>query len=538
MDNEKRLFLAIALSVVVILGYQAYMRKASKPYQVQGQVATEQASLPATVSRQQPATVSPALPQVKQGAAKEETAVFENAIYRAIFTNYGGGMRELLMKREGEEGQSPILIAGTHGSGPAILATEEIAGGQSPLDWQLISVGNDTVIYRAEDQSKLIEKVFTFHNSNYIIELEQTIKNKSAVKTEQQYKLTGGQVKLTGMQMYDMHVGADVKVDQKVYRQKPNTKKNQDSRLFQGAPAWASTRSRYFSFVLKPEQVEQGAFIESIDKKVAWSGILLGPVSLQPGESIDHRYQVYAGPNNPKLMVSINIPPKEIVGYWATSGIAKLLLQGIRFFHSITKSYGVAIILLTIIISALLLPLTRKSMQSMKEMQKIQPEVEKIKKEHSSDPQKMNKEIMELYRTHKINPLGGCLPMFLQFPIFVSLFQALPRSIELKGAHFLWIKDLSSPDALFTLSRSLPVIQDKINILPILMAIAMAVQQKVSHPGGEVSEQQKMMSVMMPVVFGFIFYNMASGLVLYWLTNTVFTLVMQEVVLKSRQPAQ
>jgi len=135
--------------------------------------------------------------------------------------------------------------------------------------------------------------------------------------------------------------------------------------------------------------------------------------------------------------------------------------------------------------------------------------------------------------------MGGCLPMFLQFPIFVSLFQVLPRCIDLKGANFLWIKDLSSPDALLKLPAlaKLPVIQGQFNLLPILMAMAMAVQQKVSHPGGEVSDQQRTMAIVMPIMFGFIFYNMASSLVLYWLTNTIFTLLIQEVILKSRQPA-
>ena len=173
----------------------------------------------------------------------------------------------------------------------------------------------------------------------------------------------------------------------------------------------------------------------------------------------------------------------------------------------------------------------------MKAMQAIQPETEQIRKAYSDNPQKMNKEIMGLYKKNKINPVGGCLPMLLQLPIFMSLYQVLLRSVALRGAHFLWIKDLAGPDAAFTLPQKLPIIGSHINILPILMAIAMWAQQKISQGGGkEVSEQQKMMATIMPVMFGFIFYNMPSGLVLYWFTNTLFMLLIQEVVLKARKP--
>jgi YidC/Oxa1 family membrane protein insertase len=141
----------------------------------------------------------------------------------------------------------------------------------------------------------------------------------------------------------------------------------------------------------------------------------------------------------------------------------------------------------------------------------------------------MNKEIMELYREHKVNPFGGCLPLILQMPIFFALYQVLMRSVALKGAHFLWIKDLSEPDRLFRLPNSLPILGNDINILPIIMAIGMFVQQKLSMRGasGTAAEQQKMMLVIMPVMFGFIFYRMPSGLVLYWFINSALMLFSQ-----------
>jgi YidC/Oxa1 family membrane protein insertase len=164
----------------------------------------------------------------------------------------------------------------------------------------------------------------------------------------------------------------------------------------------------------------------------------------------------------------------------------------------------------------------------MRDMQKIQPKIAKLREELKDNPQKLNKEMMELYRSHKVNPFGGCLPMFLQIPVFFALFKALYRSLELYKANFLWIKDLSQPDALIRFSQPLPIIGDSINILPILMIIGMILQQKVTHTGtGTLSPQQKQMGMFFPIFIGFIFYQFSAGLVLYWLTNTAIMTLYQ-----------
>ena len=162
-------------------------------------------------------------------------------------------------------------------------------------------------------------------------------------------------------------------------------------------------------------------------------------------------------------------------------------------------------------------------------MQELQPLMEELRKKHKDNPQKLNKEVMEMYKEKGINPLGGCLPLFLQMPVFISLYQSLIRLIDLKGANFLWIKDLSEPDRLFTLGTSLPVIGNEINILPMIMMATMLIQQKISSvkTQSESSQQQAMMGWFMAIFFGFIFYHMPSGLVLYWVTNSVLMLVFQ-----------
>jgi YidC/Oxa1 family membrane protein insertase len=162
-------------------------------------------------------------------------------------------------------------------------------------------------------------------------------------------------------------------------------------------------------------------------------------------------------------------------------------------------------------------------------MQALQPRIEELKKAHQDNPQKLNKEILELYREHKVNPIGGCLPLILQMPVFFALYQVMMRSIALKGASFLWIKDLAEPDRLLMLPFTLPIVGNELNILPILMTILMFIQQKFSMSAASTGsqEQQKILMIMMPLMFGFIFYHMPAGLVLYWFMNSLLMLIFQ-----------
>jgi YidC/Oxa1 family membrane protein insertase len=204
-------------------------------------------------------------------------------------------------------------------------------------------------------------------------------------------------------------------------------------------------------------------------------------------------------------------------------------VQVLHFLYGLVHNWGWAIVILSLVVYLALYPLTLKQMRSMKEMQLLQPRIEELRKAYKDNPQRLNKETMELYRQHKVNPLSGCLPLVLQMPIFLALYQALMRSIVLKGANFLWIKDLSEPDRLFILPVSLPILGNEINILPLVMAIGMFIQQKISlaNTSSSAAEQQKMMLVIMPVMFGIIFYKMPSGLVLYWFVNSTLMLLYQ-----------
>ncbi len=535
MNNEKRLFLAIGLSVLIILGYQAYMKKYSKPYhpkkvhdtvmQLEQSNALETEAVDTV---QKPADIQ---------AAPEKMVTIDNNVFTAVLTSHGAAIKELYLTKYIDSEGNPTKLSSPIQDAPNLLATKE-ENAKHRRDWKVVSKDNAHVRYKSVAGGVELIKTFSFHNTKHIIELEIAMRNMTGNVKKISYILDSGTAAASNGYLDSRYIGADLLAGGKVMRKRPSGKTMTDGIRVSGAPTWVSTHDRYFSFVLKPEQKEEGAIIRSSTKKNIWVGITSGPILLEPGQAITRDYLLYAGPSDAGAILELGPTVNNVISYGFFHGVAKVLFKGLRIFYRITGNYGVSIILLSLTISLIMMPLTRKSLHSMKEMQKIQPETEQIRKAYKDNPQKMNKEIMGLYKKHKINPVGGCLPMLLQLPIFMSLYQVLLRSVALRGAHFLWIKNLAGPDAAFTIPQKLPIIGNNINVLPVLMAIAMWGQQKMSQGGGkEVSEQQKMMATIMPVMFGFIFYNMPSGLVLYWFTNTLFMLLIQEVVLKYRKPA-
>ncbi|MCX8073898.1 MAG: membrane protein insertase YidC [Candidatus Binatia bacterium] len=205
--------------------------------------------------------------------------------------------------------------------------------------------------------------------------------------------------------------------------------------------------------------------------------------------------------------------------------IAVPLLHIMQFSHRFTGNYGVDIILLTVLVKLLFIPLTQSSFKSMQQLQKLQPQMAKIREKYKDDPQQMNKEMLELYRRHKVNPLGGCLPMLLQLPVFIGLYSALTHAVELRHAPFiLWIRDLSAPDRLGSIA--IPFVEPPgIPVLTLLMGASMFVQQWMSPSVGDPTQRQMML--IMPILFTFMFIGFPSGLTLYWLVNNVLTIAQQ-----------
>ncbi|MFH1504591.1 MAG: membrane protein insertase YidC [Candidatus Omnitrophota bacterium] len=240
--------------------------------------------------------------------------------------------------------------------------------------------------------------------------------------------------------------------------------------------------------------------------------------------------QFYIGPQTDKELKLYGL--QGVVYYGFFHAIGMLMIKALYFFFFLTKSWGLSIICLAILIYVILFPFTAKSTKAMRKMQQIQPAIEELKKKYKDTPQKLQKETMELYRKYKVNPLGGCLPLFFQFPIFISLYQVLFRFVELKGASFLWINDLSVPDHLFGLPFGPPV--NYFNLLPLLIVVVGLIQQKMTISSSS-SPEQKKMGLFFSVFLGVIFYNFPSALVLYWFVQNLLTLLYQVRLSKTQQ---
>jgi YidC/Oxa1 family membrane protein insertase len=536
MNSERRLMLAVALSVLVILGYQAYMRQFIKPYH--NDIVND------TVSPSSISDISHAIQQAPDttGRGSEtvsyNTSYLRNSVVEIAVTDYSAMVNSVeMLQYAAKDGQAYLLIASPPPR-PGFLETDFLLPDNGTLKWAVKSHAADFVQYETIINGLIITKAIALDTTEPILTVRLGFENNTDDIKRTQYVLYNGSFETARGNVDSRYLGADVLVDGKVVRKRVSSKTIKGEERIVGSPQWVSTRGRHFSFIMKPGQDAKAVIVKSNSKYDLYTGIESNAISIMPHSALEHVFSIYAGPNDAKAMASFDATANAMINYGVFHGIGAILFKGMQMFFYLTKNYGVAIIMLSLVISLIMLPLTRKSLHSMKAMQKIQPETELIRKQYKDNPQKMNKEIMELYKKHKINPIGGCLPMLLQIPIFFSLYQVLLRSVELKGAHFLWIKDLSEPDAAFALPgamRNLPFLGGYINLLPILMAIAMAFQQRLSQGGKEVSEQQRLMAGIMPIMFGLIFYNMPSGLVLYWFTNTIFMIVIQEVVLKSRK---
>ena len=283
---------------------------------------------------------------------------------------------------------------------------------------------------------------------------------------------------------------------------------------------WVAVKNKFFTQILVPSQPSLNCTLHAVrdvaSNKLSiqktWADLTFADQVLPASESVTRSYDYYVGPKKYSILKARGQRQADVMefGRWFAP-VSKFLLVILNLIYSVFHNYGVAIILLTALVRIVFWPITHKGTESMQRMQKIQPLVTAVREKHKSNPQKMNQEVMALYKQHKVNPMGGCLPMVIQIPVFIALFTVLRSAVELRYSSFLWIKDLSEPEGL--LAGMLPY-GLSLNILPLVMTATMVLQQRLTPSTGD-AQQQKMM-MFMPIVMLFIFYNMPSALVLYW----------------------
>jgi len=543
---EKRLILAIVLSFLVLFGYQALFNKANKP-SAPPPVPAEAAPVPPVpgTADKTPAEAKPAVPEaepapapVPQGAVAapgETDVVVETSLYRAVWSNRGGVLKSWVLKKHltgdkkpldlvpaaaAETGTFPFSVGLDDLAQAATLNTSLYQASTGSLDLADGASGELRFVF-ADGASLQAEKAFRFTGGTYALEIEVRvwksgqpvtssviwgpgIGNLGPADTKQSFSAARGSAVYTGGKVF--------RINERKFKPGENTYNFVD---------WAAYEENYFValFVL-PARKGQAAFHQ------------MTPAGLAPLYYlyVTEPRQAFLGPKGLDDLKAFGHDAKKVVNFGTFGAIAELLLVAVKFFHELVPNWGVAIILLTLVIKVLFFPLTYSSTKSMAKMADLQPKIKAIRAKYKKSKtdieqrRQMNEEMMRLYKDHKINPAGGCLPLLFQLPVFWGVFRMLVVAVEFRHASFaLWITDLSMKDPYY--------------VTPILMGITQYISQKMTPSSADPAQARMML--LMPFIMTIFFINFQSGLVLYWLTTNVLQIGQQAIMNKMmrRRPA-
>ena len=331
-------------------------------------------------------------------------------------------------------------------------------------------------------------------------------------------------------------IGVEKRAAQQFYREKVAN------------PDWASVSNQFFATLITPLNAKATeVWGRRLDVKRSESQTLKGlegamgmPGFVLPaGQTHSLRFQIYAGPKLYARLAKLQHSEAEIMNFGLWKLVSEALLNFMNLLHGWVRDYGFAIILLTACVKAVLWPLQNKANRSMRKMAVLGPKMQALKEKYKDDPTRMNQEVMKLYKEHGVNPVGGCLPMMIQIPVFFGLFSMLGQAAELRNASFLWVKDLSQPDTLFTIPGLgwIPILGNPalglpVNILPILMGATNVWLMRMTPNTGDAMQRRILM--FMPIIFLIFCYNFAAALALYYTTQNLFTIL--QLWVNNRQP--
>jgi len=553
--EQARLLIAIVLSALIFLLWQLFF--VDKDANQQAVKKTEQP----TVKEEQVKEAKP-YPKGQDLAAHDRVPTSEKEIsapthiprnikvdtplYQVQLSEKGGGFSSFILKkyREKVAKDSPLqeLIPQKDSIETVLLG---FAGKSLPGLGDAVfsaSLNADTVSIQdaaqkitftwKSDEGVVVEKTYNFFPDSYLIGLDVTIKNGSDRGIQDKLFVALNSLAPSDKRMYGFE-GPSALINEKLEEIK--IKDIAEKNTYTGKVTWVAVQDRYFMMSVVPDPVEEEAAMRLLLKgDDLLEAQYLNPAGdIRPGTQHTYHYSLFFGPKSMQVLKQAGHDLGEALNFGWFTVLAKPCVWLMNRLYSVIPNYGIAIIILTILIKLVLWPLGSKSYKSMSEMKKIQPLMKEIREKHKNDKKKMNEEVMGLYRTYKINPLGGCLPMVVQLPVFFALYRMLYQAIELRHApFFLWIDDLSAPDRLFHFSFSIPFMEPPygIPVLTIIMGATMLLQQKMSPPMGDPTQAKMMM--FMPLIFTFIFINFSSGLVLYWLVNNILSISQQYYIQK------
>ena len=533
--EQGRLLIAIVLSVLVFTIWGFFFQENTPSQQQAVQTPTEAPS-PADKPAADPASAIQEIPL--QAFQKTKDLVVNTPLYSVTISDKGAFFKHFVLKnyRESVELDAPhkemVSMPGT-GTLHLFFTANSIPDFKDAVFLSTVSADSIEIQGGSKDVSFqwispagiVIEKHFMFYPDSYLIGLDIVIKNNSdkILQDHPSLSLTGKFIEAKNSYGFE---GPSIFVDKTL--EQVAVKDIEKKNVYTGRIGWTCLEERYFLSSIVPVVPVDANIRLSLANNRLDTSLEEPEMQLASGAQQKYSYKVYMGPKSLSTLSSLNIGLDRAIHFGFFDILAKPLLQLLNFLHGFIPNYGAAIIVLTLIIKAVLWPLGSKSYKSMSEMKKIQPLMAQIREKYKDDKKKMNEETMALYKTYKVNPLGGCLPMVIQIPVFFALYRMLYEAIELRHAPFIgWINDLSSPDRLMHFSFSIPFMEPPygIPVLTIIMGATMFIQQKMSPPMGDPAQAKMMM--MMPIVFTFIFINFSSGLVLYWLVNNIVSISQQ-----------
>ena len=541
MDNQ-RLFLLVALSFVLLLLWQAWMEDYGPEPQATAPAATTQTATPADTGADLPS--APDEPRQRAAAVPEEITlqaaqqvVVETDLLRVVIDTNGGDLRQadLLAYPVGTKpGAEPFRLL--NDSPPNLFVIQSglrTPDGEEPTHHAVYTAkqaryrladGADSVqvplTWRSAEGVE-VTKLYTFHRGSYEVGLEHRVTNGSDAdwRGRQYRQLQRTQVAETGQSsfIYTYMGGVLYSPEEKYEKIKFDDMldENIDRTITDG---WAAMIQHYFLGAIIPETGEANRYYT---KTLSGARYVIGLISPQrvvtPGATENFSNRLFIGPKLQDAMAQAAPGLQLTVDFGVLTVLSRPLFIGLDWIHGVIGNWGWAIIILTILIKLVFYKLSETSYRSMANMRKLAPRMKSLKERYGDDRQKLNQAMMEMYKKEKINPLGGCLPILVQIPVFIALYWVLLESVEMRQAPFmLWLNDLSSPDPYY--------------VLPLLMGATMLIQQKLNPAPMDPIQAKVMMAL--PVVFTVFFAFFPSGLVLYWVTNNTLSIAQQWVITK------
>jgi YidC/Oxa1 family membrane protein insertase len=535
LSMEMRLLLAFLLMGLVLF-LTPYIYKAPPPPKkpvippATAQVTPEPKTPAAAAAQAAPAEPVPGQIQ----ASAEQEFIIDTQVYRIRLVNRGAVVTSWVLKKYLDQAGKPLELVnpGAAGKAPYPLSLslkdqQATASLNSALYTAKPTEDGLGVDYEFSDGKHYAKKTLRFSKNSYLSQITSDVKL-NGTPAVNQIEWRGGFGDATILNRvseqhavhYDLAAGKLITKDAKAEKDGPVD--------FTGNYSFAGLDDKFFAFVLLPQD-NTSTQVEVVKDDVpgAPGGKEEPHVGVLVGGDSANRFAMFVGPKDVDLLRKIDPKLQQLIDWGWFGIIAKPIFLALHWLNdNAVHNYGWSIVVITIVINLLLLPLRFSSMKSQKKMQRLQPQIAAINAKYKGlslrDPKKaeQNAEIMELYKREGANPMSGCLPMFIQIPILYGFYKVLSVTIELRGAHWLWVTDLSQPEQL------------AIHVLPIVMVITQFIQQKMT-PNPSVDPSQAKMLQFMPLMFGFFFYNMSSGLVLYWLTSNLVGILQQWLVNKS-----